>query len=201
MLTSHASSIKLGKFLTMEFRISRTSLTTILRHKPVPTQEISSCSPASTSDLSDSNSSTSSPTSSSSSHSSFDQAEQAEQQLKPLKLATWETENDILYTNECFPTKYGYYMDNPYAAEPIELAEGARIKIVDEISDRMARVEELDTGKRGLVPQYILEDPLERLARLNTIDNEIVRIIRRGAILEPCPILCASVPRLVANEP
>jgi len=61
-----------------------------------------------------------------------------------------------------------------FAREPVDLEEGDRMFILDRLEEKKAcRVRVLRTGAVGLIPQYLVEAPLDRLTRINTDLNEI----------------------------
>lgn len=62
-----------------------------------------------------------------------------------------------------------------FAREPVQVEEGERVVVLDEVSEFAVRVRVLRTGAVGVVPAWNVEGALERLARLNMMFNEVVR--------------------------
>lgn len=99
----------------------------------------------------------------------------------PLALSelTWETAakdsaEGVHYVREGFPSESSTYLAAPFRKEPIAVAAGDRVAVLEELSEYAVRVRSLRDGAVGVVPTWNIEDALERLARLNMELNEIV---------------------------
>lgn len=91
-----------------------------------------------------------------------------------LERAIQETEQSIFYTNGPFPRPGVSYADQRYfTPETLVIEEGVKLQILEDM-DPVVRVRILHTGECGVVPEHLCETPMERLARLNTLENEIV---------------------------
>ena len=101
--------------------------------------------------------------------------------LPPLDLthmswrtAAQEAAEGVHYVRERFPGEGTTYLSMPFRREPIQVEMNDRVLVLDELSEYAVRVRLLRTGEVGIVPSWDIEDPLERLARLNMEFNEIV---------------------------
>ncbi|GJE98488.1 hypothetical protein PsYK624_147200 [Phanerochaete sordida] len=88
--------------------------------------------------------------------------------------AAAEAAEGIHYVKERFPSEHVSYLSPPFRKEPIQVEPNEKVVLLDEVSDFAVRVRKLDDGTVGVVPAWDIEDPLERLARLNMELNEIV---------------------------
>lgn len=94
---------------------------------------------------------------------------------------SWATAaNDALegihYVRERFPNDNTSYLPAPFRNEPLEVEEGDKVVILDEVSEFIIRVRLLRTDTVGVVPTWNVEGALERLARQNMELNEIVSV-------------------------
>ncbi|CAL1712875.1 unnamed protein product [Somion occarium] len=94
-------------------------------------------------------------------------------QSSAWQIAHRETLEGLQYVMEKFPTEGVSYLSQQYAQEPLEVQEGDKVIILDDVSDFTLRVKVLHTDTIGLLPSWNIETPLERLARLNMMQNEI----------------------------
>jgi len=72
-----------------------------------------------------------------------------------------------------FPSDMAYIAD-PFKKEPLEVESGERVELLEELPNFVMRVRVVRKGIVGLLPAWNLEDPFERLARLNMEFNEAV---------------------------
>ncbi|KAH8104700.1 hypothetical protein BXZ70DRAFT_922048 [Cristinia sonorae] len=120
----------------------------------------------------------SSPTPSSSSDISIDSSaslsDLSSDMLPPLDFASAQrdADNGILYISDTYPTDSLAYVPDQFKNEPVHVLSGDRIELVEELPGYAMRIKVLRTGKVGLMPSWNVEDPFERLARLNMEYNE-----------------------------
>jgi len=88
--------------------------------------------------------------------------------------AAAEAAEGVHYVKERFPSEHVSYLSPPFRKEPIQVEANDKVVLLDEVSDFAVRVRKLGDGRVGVVPAWDIEDPLERLARLNMEFNEIV---------------------------
>ncbi|EKM51805.1 uncharacterized protein PHACADRAFT_262147 [Phanerochaete carnosa HHB-10118-sp] len=97
-------------------------------------------------------------------------------EVAPMSWRTAATEaaEGIHYVKERFPSEHVSYLSPPFRMEPIQVEANEKVVLLDEVSDFAVRVRKVDDGTVGVVPVWDIEDPLERLARMNMELNEIV---------------------------
>lgn len=88
--------------------------------------------------------------------------------------AARDSAEGVHYVRENFPSEHSTYLSQPFRKEPIMVAAGDRVAVLEELSEYAVRVRSLRDGQVGVVPSWNIEDALERLARLNMGLNEIV---------------------------
>ena len=97
-------------------------------------------------------------------------------ELAPMswRTAAQESVEGVHYVKERFPSEHVSYLSPPFRKEPIQVEANERVVLLDEVSEYIVRVRKLNDGRVGVVPVWDIEDPLERLARMNMEFNEIV---------------------------
>ena len=90
------------------------------------------------------------------------------------RTAAKESAEGVHYVRERFPGENVTYLSHPFRLEPILVLPNDKVVVLDEISEYAVRVRLLRDGGVGIIPSWNVEDPLERLARLNMEFNEIV---------------------------
>lgn len=88
--------------------------------------------------------------------------------------AAAEAAEGVHYVKERFPSEHVTYLSPPFRKEPIQVEVNDKVILLDEVSDFAVRVRRVADGTVGVVPAWDIEDPLERLARMNMELNEIV---------------------------
>lgn len=88
--------------------------------------------------------------------------------------AAREAADGILYAREKFPGENTAYLGPPFRREPLTVEANDKMVALEEIGEHAMRVRLLKDNATGLVPLWNLEDPLERLARINMELNELV---------------------------
>lgn len=98
---------------------------------------------------------------------------QHQHQSEAWRTAAREAADGVHYTLEPFPSPGSTVLPPPFRDEPLQVAGGARVALLDEVGQHAVRVRLLDGGGAvGLLPAWNLEGALERLARLNMEFNE-----------------------------
>lgn len=105
---------------------------------------------------------------------------QHQHQSEAWRTAAREAADGVHYTLEPFPSPGSTVLPPPFRDEPLQVAGGARVALLDEVGQHTVRVRLLDGGGAvGLLPAWNLEGALERLARLNMEFNEAVSAVSR----------------------
>lgn len=88
--------------------------------------------------------------------------------------AAEDASNGIQYIKERFPGDNIPYLPTPFRQEPIKVEPDDKVVVLDEVTEHAVRVRLVKTGEVGIIPNWTVEDPLEKLARQNMLWNEIV---------------------------
>jgi hypothetical protein len=88
--------------------------------------------------------------------------------------AAQDAAEGVHYVRERFPGENVTYLSQPFRQAPIQVEVDDKVLVLDEISEYAIRVRLLRNGSEGIMPSWDVEDPLERLARMNMEFNEIV---------------------------
>lgn len=101
------------------------------------------------------------------------------------RLSIQDAEEDesahVQYITETYPVDQT--IPDHFKLEPVRVEKGDRVAVIQELPNFTFRVKVLKDGQEGLLPAWALEEPQERLARINMEFNEAVsRVIHFGNI-------------------
>lgn len=95
--------------------------------------------------------------------------------------AAADAASNIQYAMETFPTDTSYIAEQ-YKKDGVHVEGGDRVVLLEELPNFAVRVKVVKNGNVGLLPAWNMEDPFERLARLNMEFNEAVSTVHACSV-------------------